>query len=365
MKMRQIIALVSAALMLGVSGTSVAEVKLMDNDVHQIGLYGFVKMDATYQDDDMNDKTAPRFAVVSGDDGTNLTAQHSRFGLKWHGPKLDNGWKADAVLEVDLFDGSSHNQMKVRDRLAAFTISNDKHAILMGQHWDIFSPLNVTTFMTNGNLWQAGNLGFRRAQARYTYTGDNFTLAGSINDPSMSGESSETDSPIWEGRVGTTLAGIKLGVSGAYGKDDTTLPSDDTDIYGLSADAVWKINDNYTVKGEIATGENMAVFLSRSKVNLATEDEEEATSGWAQVVYSGDNWNWWAGGAFESLDEIDSGTTEDTWMVFAGLEYKLKSALLGGAPVRFGVEVAHFESEIKNGEEPDANQIIFSGSYHF
>ena len=52
-------------------------------------------------------------------------------------------------------------------------------------------------------------------------------------------------------------------------------------------------------------------------------------------------------------------------MVFGGLEYKLKSALMGGAPVRLGVEVSHFESEIKNGEEPDANQIIFSGSFHF
>ena len=50
----------------------------------------------------------------------------------------------------------------------------------------------------------------------------------------------------------------------------------------------------------------MAVFLSRSKVNLATEDEEEATSGWAELVYTGSDWNWWVGGAFESLDEIDS-----------------------------------------------------------
>ena len=365
MKKAHLTALLAAVLLTGLSGTALADIKLVDTDVNKLSLYGWIKGDATYQDDDMNDKVAPRFAVSDGDNGTNLTAMHSRFGLKWGGPALDNGWKADAVFEFDLFDGGSQNQMKLRNRLAAFTLSKDRHSVLVGQHWDIFSPLGPTTLMTNGYLWQTGNLGFRRAQARYTYKGDFFEYAGSINDPSMSGESAETDSPIFEGRVGFTLANVKLGVSGAFGQDDESLPSDDADIWGISGDVVWPINDSYALKGEIATGENMSVFLSRSKVNTVTADEEEAVSGWAELTYTGSDYDWWAGGAFESLDDIASGTTEDTWMMFAGVHRKLKSKLLGGTPVRFGVEIAHFESEVKNGEEPDANQIIFSGQFNF
>jgi hypothetical protein len=209
-KKAHLAALLAAVLLTGLSGTALADIKLVDTDVNKLSLYGWIKGDATYQDDDMNDKVAPRFAVSDGDNGTNLTAMHSRFGLKWGGPALDNGWKADAVFEFDLFDGGSQNQMKLRNRLAAFTLSKDRHSVLVGQHWDIFSPLGPTTLMTNGYLWQTGNLGFRRAQARYTYKGDFFEYAGSINDPSMSGESAETDSPIFEGRVGFTLANVKL-----------------------------------------------------------------------------------------------------------------------------------------------------------
>jgi len=362
---RHLTALAASAFLAGMSTSAVADVKLVDTEATQLSLYGWIKGDATYQDDDMNSKVAPRFAVEEGDNGTNLTAMHSRLGLKWNGPMLDNGWNASGVFEFDLFDSGSNNQMKFRDRLAAFTIAKDRHSVLIGQHWDIFSPLGPTTLMTNGYLWQTGNMGFRRAQARYTYKGDSFELAGSINDPSMSGESSETDSPLFEGRVGFGLAGLKLGVSGTYGQDDKSLPDGDSDIWGISGDVVWPISSAYSVKGEIATGENLANFLSRSKVNTVTGDEQETLAGWAELTYTGSDFDWWAGGAFESLDDTEAGQTEDTWMVFAGLQWKLKSKLLGGAPVRLGVEVAHFDSSVDNGNDTDANQIIFSGQYTF
>ncbi len=356
---------ISSLLLTGMSAAAMADIKVVDTEANQLSLYGFIKGDATYQEHDMNSKVAPRYAVESGDSGTNLTAMHSRFGVKWHGPMLDNGWNASAVFEFDLFDSSSNNQMKLRDRLAAFTIAKDRQSVLIGQQWDIFSPLGPTTLMTNGYLWQTGNLGFRRAQARYTYKGDSFDVAASINDPSMSGESSETDSPMLESRVGFTLAGVKLGVSGAYGKDDKSLPSKDADIWGISGDFEWPITSAYGVKGEIATGENLSNFLSRSKVNTVTGDEQETLAGWAELTYTGSSFDWWAGGAFENVDDVQSGTIDDTWMVFGGVQWKLTSKLMGGAPVRFGVEVAHFDSQVKSGSEPDANQIIFSGQFNF
>jgi len=364
-KKTQLISATAWLVLASLSSPAMADIKVVDTEANQLSLYGFIKGDATYQDDDMNSKVAPRYAVDNGDNGTNLTAMHSRFGVKWNGPMLDNGWNASAVLEFDLFDSSSNNQMKFRDRLAAFTIAKDKQSVLIGQHWDIFSPLGPTTLMTNGFLWQTGNLGFRRAQARYTYKGESVEIAASINDPSMSGESSETDSPLFESRIGFTLAGVKLGISGAYGQDDKSLPSDDADIWGISGDFVWPITSAYSVKGEIATGENLSNFLSRSKVNTTTGDEQETLAGWAELTYTGTSIDWWAGSAFENVDDVQSDTIDDTWMIFGGVQWKLTSKLIGGAPVRLGVEVAHFESQVKNGNEPDANQIIFSGQFNF
>jgi hypothetical protein len=52
-------------------------------------------------------------------------------------------------------------------------------------------------------------------------------------------------------------------------------------------------------------------------------------------------------------------------MIFARFQWKLKSKLLRGAPVRLGVEVAHFDSSVDNGNDTDANQIFFNGQYTF
>jgi hypothetical protein len=181
----------------------------------------------------------------------------------------------------------------------------------------------------------------------------------------MSGESSETDSPLFESRVGFSLAGVKLGVSGTYGRDDKSLPNGDADIWGISGDFVWPVTSAYSLKGEIATGENLSNFLSRSKVNTSTGDEQQTVAGWAELTYTGTSFDWWAGGAFENVDDVQSGGIDDTWMAFAGVQWKLTSKLAGGAPIRFGVEVAHFDSQVRNGPEPDANQIIFSGQFDF
>jgi hypothetical protein len=194
---------------------------------NDLSLYGWLKMDATYQEDDMNSKVAPRFAINNGDSGTNLTAMHSRFGLKWAGPQMQYDYKAGGVFEIDLFDGSSNNQMKLRTRLAAFTLSNGTSTFLFGQHRDVFSPLGPTTLMTNGYPWQTGTLGFRRAQARYTYQGEAWSFAASVNDPSTGGGTSDVDAPLLEGRVGFNWEGAKFGVSGTWGQDETTVPTTD------------------------------------------------------------------------------------------------------------------------------------------
>jgi len=359
-------AVVAALPALMVCGAAQAEIPLVTGTHNDLSFYGFLKLDATYQDDDVNSKTAPRFAVDEGNEGTNLTAMHSRFGLKWAGPQMNYGYKVGGVFEIDLFDGDSNNQMDLRTRLAAFTLSNGTSTYMFGQHWDLFSPLNVMTLATNGNFWQTGNLGFRRAQARYTYQGEKWSFAGSVNDPSTGGGTSDVDSPLLQGRVGFNWEGAKFGLSGTWGQDETTVPTTDADIYGISADAVIPIGDKMKIQGEAATGENLGVYLSRAKVNASTEEEQEVVSAWGQFIYSGDNWNWWVGGAMEQVDDTSAGDINDTYAVFGGLQWKLKSVAAGINPILIGAEVTSFSSEKDgSGDEPDALQLMLSAQYTF
>ncbi len=365
MRQFRLTTIVSAALLAGISSVAQADITFLKNDNHELSIYGFVKLDATYQSDPTNSLVAPRFATVGNDSATNLTAMHSRFGLKWKGPALENGYQAGAVLEFDLFDPTSNNQMEFRDRLAAFTLSRDKTTWLFGQHWDVFSPLNPTTLMTNGNLWQTGNLGFRRAQVRYTRTGDVLEWAVSANDPSTSGTAPNTDAPIIEGRVGFELGRAKIGISGALGDDETTIPGQEKDIEGISVDWLIRLDDNLILKGEAADGENLAVFISRSSVNTTTRDEQDVTTFWTELVYSGTNYNWWVGVGIEDVDDVPVGANEDTQVIFGAFQWKLKGAVLAGSPVLLGVEVATFETDLAGGRDNDADQVILSGIYKF
>lgn len=367
MRHLQLTAMVSVALLCGATGLARADITLLKNANHEISIYGFVKLDATYQSDPTNSLIAPRFATGGRGSATDLTATQSRFGFKWKGPSLENGYQTGAVLEFDLFDPTTSNQMEFRTRLAALTLSRDTTTWLFGQHWDVFSPLNPTTLMTNGNLWQTGNLGFRRAQVRYSRTGKTVDWAVSANDPSTSGTAPNTDAPIIEGRVGFAIKRAKIGISGAFGDDETTIPNQERDISGLSVDWSIPLGERLSLIGEAADGENLAVFISRSSVNATTQREQDVTAFWTELVYTAKRYNWWVGIGSEELDDsaLAVGANEDTRVIFAGLQWKLKGAVLAGSPVLFGVEIARFQTDLAGGGDNTANQVMFSAIYNF
>lgn len=357
-----VVAAFAAALVAGVAS---AEIVLVENEKNTVSLYGFVKLDATYQSDGMNSLTAPRFAT-GGEGGTNFTAMHSRFGLKWSGPQSAGGLKVGGLLEWDLFD-ASRNQMQFRDRLVALTLSKDESTWLFGQHWDVFSPLNPTSLMTNGNLWQTGNLGFRRAQVRYTYSGAAGELAFSANDPTSDG-ATESQVPVFESRAGFKFAGKgRLGVSGAWGQDRRTTAAgeEDLDIAGLGVDWVVPLGTAFVWQGEAAAGENLGIFLSRSGVaaDNATGrlEAQEVTAYWTELVYSSDRGSLWLGYAAETLDDqaLPTDVFETTATLFGGIELRVAP----GAFLAF--ELGRFESELAGGESVEASQGIFSAIYRF
>jgi len=343
-----------------------------DTDHGKFQFYGFVKLNLTYQDDGMNSFYAPRYANGVGDGVTILSAMDSRFGIKWTGYKLGNGFEVGAGLEWDLFSGTSRNQMRFRTRLAYFTLKKSSSTLLFGQHWDIFSPIGPTTLMTNGYMWQVGNLGFRRAQVRYTYSAEYCDFSASVNDPTSDG-GVRSKCPIFEGRFGVKLGGkkkVKFGVSGAYGKDkrENLIYTDDVDVKGLSIDWFIPFADYFTVKGEYGFGENLSIFLSRAgvydNVALGKYEGQEANSFWTEFIYSGKKANFWVGYSFENLTKermLTDLSIKDTNCVFVGAQYKV------GKGVSLGVEYGRFFSELLDSSLDDytANQVMFSAIYKF
>ena len=128
--------------------------------------YGFVKGDMVYATAGV--KSFGWTSLSSAQQATDyenpaigFTAMHTRFGLK--GVKGDD-IKVGGRIELDFFGGSFDANIKPRIRLAYASVAKGNLELRFGQQWDLFSPVNASTNNTNGNMWYAGNRGFRRGQ---------------------------------------------------------------------------------------------------------------------------------------------------------------------------------------------------------
>jgi hypothetical protein len=58
------------------------------------------------------------------------------------------------------------------------------HVLVLGQDWDLNSPLNTHSLNMVGNLFLAGNTGFMRHQLKYLYSGTGVELGAALGFPS-------------------------------------------------------------------------------------------------------------------------------------------------------------------------------------
>lgn len=87
---------------------------------HKTKIYGFLKLDSSFDDSKTNNPDAPRYAISEGstEDESQyaMTAMNSRLGLKYYGPEVTNA-KVFGNVELDFYDTSSDNSQKPRRRL--------------------------------------------------------------------------------------------------------------------------------------------------------------------------------------------------------------------------------------------------------
>ena len=229
-----------------------------------------------------------------GEPAFTLDARRSRFGIDVLGPSIatTEPFQTGGRLEID-FQGEFvvENQATLQLRHAYWEAYNDQQRFLVGQNWDVLSPLLPRT-VNYATGYFAGNLGFRRAQFRYdryiALTDDTLlTLQGSLNqdivtdfatDPGVRRESA--DWPVVQARAAVTLNpeggrdSVTLGLSGHIGETGfdfletgpapLSLPPEDDarfETWSYNIDLSIPLSDRAHLQAEFFQGSNLSTLL--------------------------------------------------------------------------------------------------------
>jgi hypothetical protein len=261
-------------------------------------------------------------AQLEGEDAFEVDCRRTRLGLDVTGPKIPFFWDAASGGKVEIdFTGDgpvNPNRAGVLLRHAYWDVKDEDFRVLVGQTWDVISPLYPGTLNYSVG-WDGGNIGYRRCQfrlERYLKFTDTVMMdvQGAIAQDiipdfaTTAGVDRESASwPVFEGRVGWVLGPrgkgcnpISFGVSGHVGEAiydfaqagpaPLLLPPED-DVHrrtwSLNADVRIPLSDWYGIQGEFFTGENLSSFLGGIGQGVCTCNRKtiRSTGGWFDVWF--------------------------------------------------------------------------------
>lgn len=136
-------------------------------------VYGLIREDFIFDNSQPSAFQTPMYILSSPAEGPtskNLTIHPrlTRLGMNVVGRAHDSlgGGRVSAKLEVDFQNGGQESRALPRFRHAYLAVAWRTGSLLVGQTWDLVSPLFPAV---NGDtlMWNAGNLGDRRPQVRF------------------------------------------------------------------------------------------------------------------------------------------------------------------------------------------------------
>jgi len=336
--------------------------------------YGTIWADSVYA----TSRTVPgRFALWiaseedQGEPAFELDARRSRVGIDVVGPTIGQ-YDSGARVEVDFLGNFvTDNQPDVRLRHAYWEAKNEHARFLVGQNWDVVSPLlpNSVNFTAS---WAAGNIGFRRTQIRGERyipigAGMTWTLQGALAQNivqdlatgfSAAGVTRETgDWPLLEGRSAITFDNIQagrhtmtLGMSGHIGETGFDFsqghpanpalgPEDDVrlETWSYNFDAKIPLTEKLSLQGEFFQGTNLSNLLGGigQGVCPCLRIPIDSIGGWAELRYVvNKKVVTHIGYSIDDPDDKDSllGRTKNQ-MLYTNLYYKISEDLITGFEV--------------------------------
>jgi hypothetical protein len=338
----------------------------------QLKPYGFVKGDLVYASTGVysfggtNLMAAQRVNPADSSAALGFTAQHTRFGLKG---TAGEDFKVGGCVELDFFTGSGFDaNAGPRMRLAYASVARKQWEVRVGQQWDLFSPNNASTNNTNGNMWYAGNYGFRRPmfQFIYKFVAENLdpklqlAIAEATKEGSGLGMDNYAVLPMVQGRLSGMIQGkYGVGVYFAYASYDACPDEDDSDYdfttTGFGADVNIPFTDQVSLKGEVNMGTNLnnanlfSIAGSGSRhagTGLAegeevVEDDRDSMGFWANLTAkASDKVHFVLGFGMEKnqTDDLAAGTLEQNTVIYGDVIFPIAEGFC------FAVEVESITS---------------------
>jgi len=354
-----------------------------------IQMYGYVKGDASYDTSRTNPGNFVLWvdseATRSNDDEFNLTANQTRLGFNIAGPASET-MKASGKIEFDLFGNyASENKAKLQMRHAYMTLlwPQTDLSLIVGQTWDVISPLNPNT-LNYSVLWDVGNVGYRRPQIRLTKglpLNDKVSLKleGAIvrtigrTDPTNSETGEDEGFPTLQGRVSVAFPFIGpkptvLGLSGHNGREqydlDNTGRNADFDSQGIFLDVFMPVTKWLTLQAELFSGENLDTYFGGigQGVNTTTLHEISSKGGW--LAASLGPWSKWAFNVGAGVDDVDAddvavGARTLNSCVFANTIYSWNKH------VQAGFELSRWNTDYRGPGDADDTRMQMSFIYNF
>ena len=353
--------------------------------------YGFARLDVIYDDSRPDAFQFPTFirsedpaAGPEDEDNLTLHPRLTRFGLDLTGPVLDplGGARLGAKLEVDFQNGGRESRAVPRYRHAYLTLAWERSTLLLGQTWDLISPLypevNADTLM-----WNAGNLGDRRTQVRWTLepgeTGLSFAaaagLTGAVDDQDLDGngvrDGEDAALPNLQARIGWSrdlgTGTLTVGAWGYTAREEVQTPvggESEFDSFAVGADVSVPLPGRLAFRGELWAGENLSDVRGGigQAVNRATGEEIASRGGWAELGWtSGGAYSIYAGGTLDDPDDDDLSpgdrTENSAWYLVQRLDF--------ARAFRVGLDYLHWTTDYVGLDEGIDNRLNLYVVYFF
>ena len=353
--------------------------------------YGFARLDAIYEDSRTDSIQSPTFvrtedpsAGPEDEDRLTLHPRLTRFGVDLAGPVLESLGDARLAgkLEIDFQNGGRESRAVPRYRHAYLSLSWERSTLLAGQTWDLISPLfpevNADTLM-----WNAGNLGDRRAQVRYTLrpAGAGVSLAaalgltGAVDEKDLDGDGVRDGEaaalPNLQARVGwgrpLGAGRLEVGAWGHVAREEVATPvAGETELDSSSAGVDWSVpvGAALTLRGELWSGENLSDFRGGigQGVNRARGREIASRGGWAELGWKpGGRYSLYGGATVDDPDDDDLAAGDRaenrTWYLAQRLDFP--------PGFRVGLDFIHWTTEYVGLEAGEANRLDLYAVYTF
>lgn len=277
----------------------------------KVTVYGFVRADMIYDSGHPSPNSQTPFFVQSPSnpnvDGQNdqftFHPRLTRIGLNFTAPEETlPGWSVGGKVEFDFQGGGSESRPNPRARHLYVELRRGGTSVLIGQTWDLLSPLlpspNDDTLM-----WNVGNLGDRRPQLRFTQEPAGaplswalaLGLSGAVDPKDLDAngvrDGEDSGMPHLQARVAWKSPSATVGVSGHVGRERTTKAvggETNFDSHSIGADLSWRLTPRLDLRGEVWTGRNLSDFRGGvgQGVNVDTGDEIRSSGGWAEFGFN-------------------------------------------------------------------------------